>query len=511
MRRSNQSDARTYFLADRRLPWPQVAGSLLLTNLSTEQLIGLNGAASIHGAVVMAWEVMAVFGLLALAWYFLPRYWSGNITTIPEFLEQRFDRATRRLLGTILLITLAGNVLPFVLYSGGLAISGMFGLPALLHCSPAQALFLATVGIGLVGGAYVIFGGMRAVAFSDTIYGVGVLAGAVLIPALALWRVGHGDWMNGLRAVRGDERLRFDPIGGPNSNVPFSTLVTGLLLINLFYWATNQVIVQRSFGARSFAEAQKGILATAGLKLLGPLYLVLPGIVAAHWFGGAVGNGDLAYARLVGAVLPEYLIGVFAAVLVGSVLSAFNGGLHSAATLFGLDIYRNWFRPGADDRSMLRAGKIFAAVVCVAAIAGSGLIGGAPEGVFTLMKRIMAAFNIPLLAVVAMGMLTKRVPAWAARAALVGGVVSYFVLLWALGDGRFGYSVHWLHLAAINAGLLCVGMALAGIWSAPVPVARLAPAGAATLSPWPHLRLATGLTLVGAAAIYALFCRLAAV
>jgi hypothetical protein len=154
-RRQASGSAQSYFLANRRLPWIQVAGSLLLTNLSTEQLIGLNGAASIHGAVVMAWEVVPVLALIALAWYFLPRYWSGNITTIPEFLERRFDRATRRLMAAIMLFAIACNVLPFVLYSGGIAMSSIFRVPEHLGMSVSQATLLMSGLIASVGAAYV--------------------------------------------------------------------------------------------------------------------------------------------------------------------------------------------------------------------------------------------------------------------------------------------------------------------------------------------------------------------
>lgn len=511
-RRLDNRDAQNYFLAGRKLPWIQVAGALLLTNLSTEQLIGLNGAASIHGAVVMAWEIVPVFALIAMAWYFLPRYWSGNITTIPEFLEQRFDRPTRRLLGAILLVTLTVNFLPFVLYSGGLAMSSIFRLPELLGISQSVSFAATAWAIGLIGGIYVVFGGMKAVALSDTLYGVGLVIGALLIPVFGLIQLGGGDFSAGLTRVFEQQGAKLNPVGDSGSNVPFSTLFTGMLFINMFYWCTNQVIVQRSFGASSFAEAQKGILATAALKLIGPFYLVLPGIIAVELFGSAIGNGDLAYSMLVETVLPDYLVGFFAAVLLGSIVSSFNGGLHSASTLFSLDLYRAWLRPAADERAMLKAGKLFAVVVCLASIFVSGMLGGAPEGVFTLMKRIMAAFNIPLLSVVAMGMLNLRVPAWAAKTALVGGVGLGFGLNALLGGGAIGLTVHWLHIAAINAVLLCGFLYIAGKLSPAAVAARptglKAPAAGASamatdLTPWGGLRVATVIVGVLAVAFYA--------
>lgn len=503
-RKLDNRDARTYFLADRRLPWFQIAGTLLLTNLSTEQLIGLNGAASIHGAGVMAWEVIPVFALIGMAWYFLPRYWAGNITTVPEYLEQRFDPGTRRLLGLIVLAALTFNFMPFVLYSGGIAMSSIFRLPEVLGISPQLSFIVMAWMIAVIGSLYVILGGMSAVALSDTLYGIGLLTGAMLIPILGLFQLGDGDFLAGVARLTAEQAPKLNPVGGPTANVPFSTLFTGMLLTNVYYWCTNQLIVQRSFGALSFAEAQKGILATAGLKLLGPLYLVLPGIIAVEMFGTGVGNGDLAYARLVDAVLPTYLVGFFAAVLLGTVISSFNSGMHTASTLFGVDLYRGWVRPAATPNQSVRAGKIFAVVSGVAALGASTLLSGSPEGVFTLMKRLMAAFNIPILAVVMIGITTTRAPAFAAKIALIGGVGMHFLLIWASDAGVFGVKLHWLHLIAINFVLLCGFMILAGRWApaAPRKVVAAARAPADGLQPWRHLRLASVVLAAGGVALY---------
>lgn len=496
-RQVDNNDAQTYFLAGRRLPWIQVAGALLLTNLSTEQLIGLNGAASVHGAVVMAWEIIPVFALIAMAWYFLPRYWSGNITTVPQFLEQRFDQTTRRLMSVIFLITIMFNILPFVLYSGGVAMSSIFRVHEHLGVTPAHSFTVMAWVIGIIGCIYVVFGGMKAVALSDTLYGAGLLIAGLMIPVFGLRHLGHGDFGAGLSQVFSHQAAKINPIGAANSNVPFSTLFTGMLLINLFYWCTNQIIVQRSFGAASFAEAQKGIIATAGLKLVGPFFLVFPGIIAAEMFGAAaIGNGDLAYAQLVEVVLPDYCVGAFAAILLGAIISAFNGGLHSASTLFSMDLYSSWIRPHATEKEMLKAGKLFAVGVCIVAILVSGLLSDSAEGVFTLMKRIMAAFKLPLLAVVVMGMMVRRVPAWAAKTSLVGGVLTYFLFDWLLGRGKLGVSIHWLHLAAVNTVMLCMFMLVTARF-APAPVqttvvkASTMPLAGMDLTPWSAIRPAS--------------------
>ena len=519
----DNANSQDYFLAGRKLPWIQVAGALLLTNLSTEQLIGLNGAASIHGAVVMAWEVVPVFALIAMAWYFLPRYWSGNITTVPQFLEQRFDATARRIMGIVFIITIALNILPFVLYSGGVAMSTIFHVHTQLGISERASFQLMAWSIGIIGTCYVLFGGMKAVALSDTLYGAGLLACGLLIPVLALFKLGEGEFFAGLTRVLQHQAVKIDPVGGPRSNVPFDTLFTGMLFINLFYWCTNQMIVQRSFGAKSFAEAQKGILATAGLKLLGPFFLVIPGIIAAEMFGpAAIGNGDLAYSLLVDAVLPPYLVGLFAAVFLGAVISAFNGGLHSVSTMFSVDLYRGWLRPGASDHEMVRAGKVFSIAIVVISILTSGLLGGSSEGIFTMMKQVMSAFKLPLLAVVVVGMVSRRVPAWAANVSMVLGVFTSILLNSALGDGFLGFRlkvstlhVHWLHLAALNTVLLCVFMLVIGRFAPARPAearagATAAPSGPAVdLTPWSGLRVASVAVALAAIALYFALWRVA--
>lgn len=519
----DNASSQDYFLAGRKLPWIQVAGALLLTNLSTEQLIGLNGAASIHGAVVMAWEVVPVFALIAMAWFFLPRYWSGNITTVPQFLAQRFDATSRRIMGIVFIIAIALNILPFVLYSGGVAMSTIFHLHTQLGISERASFQLMAWSIGVIGTCYVLFGGMKAVALSDTLYGAGLLVCGLLIPVLALFKLGDGDFFAGLTRVLHHQAAKIDPVGGPRSNVPFDTLFTGMLFINLFYWCTNQMIVQRSFGAKSFAEAQKGILATAGLKLLGPFFLVIPGILAAEMFGpAAIGNGDLAYSLLVDAVLPPYLVGLFAAVFLGSVISAFNGGLHSVSTMFSVDLYRGWLRPGASDHEMVRAGKVFSVAIVVVSILTSSLLGGSSEGIFTMMKQVMSAFKLPLLAVVLVGMLSRRVPAWAANFSMILGVFTSILLNCLWGDGFLGFRlnvssthIHWLHLAALNTLLLCGFMLVVGKVAPGSPAttgaprAGVAPAPAVDLTPWSGLRVASVIVAVAAVVLYFALWRLA--
>jgi SSS family solute:Na+ symporter len=242
---------------------------------------------------------------------------------------------------------------------------------------------------------------------------------------------------------------------------------------------------------------------------------VIPGIIAAEMFGAAaIGNGDLAYSLLVDAVLPPYLVGLFAAVFLGTVISAFNGGLHSVSTMFSVDLYRGWLRPGASDHEMVRAGKLFSIVIVFVAIFTSGLLGGSSEGIFTMMKQVMSAFKLPLLAVVVMGMFSRRVPAWAANVSMILGVFTSIAVNCLWGDGFLGFRfnvsslhIHWLHLAALNTLLLCGFMLVAGQFApakAPVAVPRsgAAPVPAVDLTPWRGLRVASVVVALLAVALY---------
>jgi len=457
-RRDNHSTSTGYFLAGRSLPWIVVGGSLLLTNLSTEQLVGLNGGAFANGMQVMAWEVWSSIAIVLMALVFLPRYLKGGVATVSLFLERRYSKAVGTAVSVLLLLSLLTNLLPFVLYSGALFMIKVFNIEQILNVSQSSALWITVIALGVVGSLYAIFGGLKAVAISDTFNGIGLLIGGLLIPVLGLIVLGNelgggGGFGSGISYLTENHRERLSPIGKEDENIPFSTLFTGMLLITTYYWCTNQAIVQRTFASKSLAEGQKGVLFAAGMKLLGPLYLVLPGIIAWHMFGDTIKPDD-SYGALVDKVLPAPLVGFFAAVIFGAILSSFNSSLNSAATLFSIDIYKGWIKKEATDEQMVKAGKFFGIVVALGAIGLAPMIEVLKEkgfdGLFDLMKNLAALYNIPLLAVVLMGIFNKRVTSAGAMAAIIIGFVfwGYFGLY--KENNLFGHGMHWLHLAAIN-------------------------------------------------------------
>ena len=249
-----------YFLAGHGLTGTFIAGSLLLTNLSAEQLIGLNGSAYAFNLSSMAWEVTAAIAIVVMALVLLPRYLSGGFTTLPEFLETRFDARVRRATAILFLFGYGLITIPSVLYSGSLAVLQLFDVPALLGLDRSQSLYITLWTIGLIGAAYAIFGGLKAVAVSDTFNGIGLLIIGILVPVLGLIRLGDGNISAGLDVLTRIHPEKLNAIGSTTDPTPFGTLFTGMIFANLFYWGTNQYVIQRTLGARSLAQGQKGVL-----------------------------------------------------------------------------------------------------------------------------------------------------------------------------------------------------------------------------------------------------------
>ncbi|WP_245243618.1 solute:sodium symporter family transporter, partial [Mesobacillus selenatarsenatis] len=298
------SDTAGYFLAGRGLTGGFIAGSLLLTNLSAEQLVGLNGQAYRTNLSNMAWEVTAAFAIIIMAIYLLPKYLRGNFTTLPEFLSKRYDEGVRQY--TVLLFML-GYILvtaPSMLYSGALAVLQLFNFPELFGISYEASVWIVIWIIGIIGAIYAIFGGLKAVAISDTLNGIGLIIIGLLVPILGLITLGDGSIGDGMKQIATTNPEKMNSIGTKQDSVPFGTIFTGMIFANLFYWASNQYVIQRTLGAKNLAEGQKGVLISGFYKLLVPLTMMIPGVIAFHMYGDGLKSVDLAYPALISDVLP---------------------------------------------------------------------------------------------------------------------------------------------------------------------------------------------------------------
>ena len=516
VRNKENTSQEGFFLAGRSLTFPVIAGSLLLTNLSTEQLVGLNGSAFKEGRSVMAWEVVAVVALVLMALCFLPKFLRAGITTVPEYLRLRFNDTTGAVCNLIVLLSYMVILLPIILYTGARGMLDILDLGNIIGVTnEVVQLYILVIAVALIGGAYAVFGGLRSCAVSDTLNGIGLLIGGFLIAYFAFDALDAGGFSADLAAFRQGGGSRVNSIGANDSEAPFFALFTGILLIHTFYWCTNQQIIQRTLGAKSLAEGQKGVLLTGFLKLLGPLYLVIPGMIAAILFtkgtlhipvdpGTGLAVSDKAYGALVNMVLPAPLKGFFAAVLLGAILSSFNSVLNSTCTLFSLEVYKKYISPGADDKKVVRIGQYFGFAVTVAAIIIAPMLMKAGS-IFGYLQSMNGLTFIPLLAVVVVAMFSKKVPAAAANTVLICGIVlnalGYFVSPfkeWAAAVGQF-------HFVAMVFALMVFAMLLWGVIAPMQHPFEDKDAKVTDLTPWKYLYPVSAVLLVVIALIYASF------
>ncbi|MCG9638915.1 solute:sodium symporter family transporter [Vibrio sp. Isolate34] len=433
-----------FFLGGRSLTGGLIASSLILTNLSATSFVGMSAQSYTHNMSVMGWEVASGVTLVIIALMLVPRYLKQGITTIPDFLESRYDMSVKKFVTLLFLCQYVINILPTTLYAGAVVLGEIFDVQALLNISEFSSIALISATIGLLGFFYAIYGGLKAVVIADTINGIGLIVGGMMIPVFGLMVLGEGSFGAGLDILLYAAPEKLQSVGTESDPLPFSTLFTGLLLVNLYYWGTDQSIIQRALGAKNLKEGQKGVILAGAIKVISPLFLIIPGIIAFHMFGADAGNPDTMYTRLVNEVLPKPLVGFFVAVMFGAILSTFNGVLNSSTTLFALNVYKPLFGQGKTDEELVGKGRIFGVVIAIISVCIAPFIMYAPEGLFQYLQMVAGFFSVPIFTIVFVGYISKRVPALAAKVALVVFVSSYAAM-----QLIFKTPIHFLHQLAI--------------------------------------------------------------
>ena len=492
LRKHNLNTSDGYFLGGRSLTGIVIAGSMLLTNISTEHLIGMNGSAYKNGAIIIAWEVTSALALVAAAIYFIPRYLKMGLTTIPEFLEKRFDGLTRTLIALLLIISFVSTLLPIVLYTGALNIESIFEISDLLSITRQQGLWLTVLVVGIIGGIYAIFGGLKMVAHTDTINGFGLLMAGLAVPIIALWDIGDGNILAGLTKVFQHAPEKFNVVSQENSIgtgardaiLPFSVLFTGLIINQLYFWTMHQSIIQRALGAVSLKEAQKGLLFTGLLKILIPLVIVLPGIIGFYYFGDSLYNTpDTVYPNLIKKVLPLWMTGFFVAVIMGAILSTFNSALNSAATIFSLDLYKKYINKKASEKKLVQAGKMTSAILAVFAIGIAPYVANAPAGLYQLLQQLNGIFFIPMATVILAGFFFPKVSATGAKAGLLFGLLFYILLYFVLE-----VDLHFVHIWGIEFVLNILVMHLVSAWAPRKNMFKITDVGVVEMAQWKYAK-----------------------
>ena len=422
--------SKGYFLAGRGLSGIVIGCSMVLTSLSTEQLIGVNANSYQNNFSIIAWTVPTVIPLCFLAIYMLPKYLRNGYTTIPEFFENRFDRQTRLIMSGLFLVFYLLIVIPTALYTGAIAFNKIFNLETIFGLSYAQAIVYTVIAIGVVGAIYAIFGGLKAVAVSDTINAVILVIGALLVPVFALLYLGNGSISEGLNIITTTHVEKWNAIGSSTDSTPWPTIFTGIMVVHFFYWTTNQAIVQRCLGAKDLASGQKGILIAALFLLTLPIILNLPGLLSFHILGEGLNPIDTSYPLLVNKVMPTALQGFFIAALFGAILSTFNSFLNSAATIYCKDLLPSISKKQRTDQELIVYAKKVSTIMAIVTMIIGPLLMFGTDGIFLITKRFAGFVNIPIVALFAVGLFNKTVSGLAARIALLVHVVLYFSIVW---------------------------------------------------------------------------------
>ena len=426
-RKVSRRTSIAFFLGNRSLGFWMIGCSLFLTNMSANQFIGENEFVYTTNMSVMAWGMSSVFAMLVVAEFLMPVYLRIGAVTTPDFLQLRFDRQTKVMVSVIFLLSYMINLIPSVLYGCAVAINGIFHIDQQFGLSYFASIRLLVCFLGLIGALYSVLGGFKVIVISDIIQGVAMLAGAVCIAWFGFRRLGGGHVSAGIERLLHAHQDHLNAIGRPHDVWPMSTMFTGMLLINLYYWGMEQYIVQEALASKSLAAGQKGISLACVGKLTAPLLLNVPGLIAVHLYAH-IDNTAAVFPKLVGDILPPVLAGFIAAVVFGGALSIFNAGVNSLGTLFVINLYRPWaerFGGQVEDRRLLWAGKGFQLLVIAAAVCFSPYILFVNGGFYNYLQKVSSFFSVPVFTVMTVGLLTKKVPAIAAKVGLVFFIVSY--------------------------------------------------------------------------------------
>ncbi len=428
--RGKQETTQDYFLASKSLPWWAVGGSLIASNISAEQFIAMSGSGYVVGMAIASYELMAAATLIIVAKFFLPIFLKKGIYTMPQFLEERFDKRVRTGLAIFWVLLFIFVNITSVLYLGGLALKTLMGIP----------LIYGVIGLALFASTFSIFGGLQAVVWSDVVQVVMLMLGGLLASVLILNAVG-GSFFGGLETLVQKAPEKFDMIldraNAEYKNLPgISVLIGGMWIANLYYWGTNQYIIQRALAAKNLGEAQKGTIFAALLKILLPLIVVIPGI-AAFVLGADIAKPDEAYPWVLGNYVTTGFKGLAFAALIAAIGSSLSSMVNSTSTIFTLDIYRPFFMKRSPSKSFLDAhehdskaldqkeeqhlvlvGRITAAGALILGIIVAPLLGNLDQA-FQYIQEYTGFISPGVVAIFLFGLFWKRTTANAALAAVV--------------------------------------------------------------------------------------------
>ena len=452
-----EKNSEDYFLASRGLKWWLIGFSIVAANISTEQFVGMAGqGAGNVGLAVSGYQLLGAITIVFVAVFFLPKFLSAGIYTMPEYLEYRYNTTARGIMAFYMMVIYVAVTITAVLYSGGLTLHTIFDM----NLTTAVCL------IGAIAALYTTWGGLKAVAWADLFQGSGLLVGGIITMVLgfiAIGGLGQADqantgilaaFANGIKLFGRENADRLHMVlPADHPEIPWTALVIGLWIPNFYYCGLNQFIVQRTLAAKNLRHGQLGIIFAAGLWLIVPFAIVLPGIMAFQLYGDQLSAADQAYPMLIRNLIPAGLRGFIFAALSGAVISSLASMLNSASTIFTMDLYKRHWHRDASQRMLVRIGRIMTVLfVIIGCLIAPQLGDPRFKGIFHYIQEFQGYISPGILAAFVFGFIFKRAPASAGVTALLLCVPVYGFLQWQFGDIAF------LNRMAITFGVIILVM-----------------------------------------------------
>ena len=502
-KRKGSQTVAGFFLANRANGFILVGASLFLSNLSANQLIGENESVFINNMSVIGWGVSSVFAMLIVAEFFTPIYLRAGINTVPDFLEKRYDSSTKNLVSLVFLFSYLLNLLPTTLYGGALALDSLFDIANYIQIDYWQSIWVLVWLIGLFGLIFTVLGGLSAITISDSILSIGLLLLMLAIPYFGLKHLGQDSILDGLAVILTHKKEHLNAIGSAGDAVPFSTLFTGMLIANLYYWGMEQYIVQQIIAGKSLAESQKGIALTCFLKLLSPLLINIPGLIAVHMFS-EVENTAAIFPMLAKEVLPAGMVGLTAAILLGAAINSFNVGLNGASSLFIFNIYKPLYQrrrqQEPSDAKVLRSGKLFQIGISAFAMCLAPFIIYSDQGFYFYIQKVSGLFSVPIFTILFIGFFKTRIPPIAAKLS-----IAFYAIAYISTQFIWGSKLHFLHSMAFLFVCTALLMLLIGKLAPMKQVFELKQDNKVAIQPWKNRGYYYFLLLLLMIGVYAFF------
>lgn len=415
-----------YFLAGKSLRWPMIGLALFATNISCLHLVSLAQSGFDTGLLSGNFEWMAAFTLILLALFFVPFYIRSGVSTLPDFLERRYNRACRDWLTFVSILSAVIIHIAFSLLTGGIVLETLFGID----------MYTSVTVIAVITAVYTIIGGLRAVVVTESIQTVVLVAGAVVITVACFAKMGGWHVMvSVLQETHHMEKLTMLRPSGDSSGLPWYAVFLGYPVLGIWYWCADQTIVQRVLGARSVDHARVGALFCGFIKILPVFIFIVPGLMAytlaqkglldIHTLrttdaaGNVVTNSKSIYTLMITQLVPTGLAGVILAALLSGLMSQVSGALNSISTLVSFDLYRRW-RPQAEEKQLVRVGRVAAGIALVFSILLLPLLNSYGS-IFNGINDIIAHIAPPITCVFVLGVFGKRASARAAQITLLAG------------------------------------------------------------------------------------------